>query len=80
MNLRTFKPMDFAAKPSIGNFQDIPYNWERQSRVTNDPESIYCGNKQTFDYKGNPNDSTNTTGNTMQTFNYKGVPNDNKFD
>lgn len=79
MSLQTLKPMDFAQKPSFGNFQDIPYNWDRQSRVTEN-NTIYCGNKQTFDFKGQPNDSTNSSGSTMQTFDFKGVPNDSKRD
>lgn len=76
---RTLKPMDFAQKPSIGNFQDIPYNWDRQSRVT-DNHTIYCGDKQTFNWDGKPNDSTNSTGATIQTFNWEGKANDNKTD
>lgn len=79
MSLRTFTPMDFAQMPSIGNFQDIPYNWDRQSRVSEN-HTIYCGNKQTFDYKGRPTDSTNGSGSTVQTFDYKGVPTDSKSD
>jgi hypothetical protein len=79
MSLRTFTPIDFAQMPSIGNFQDIPYNWDRQSRVTEN-QTIYCGNKQTFDMRGNPTDSTNHSGSTVQTFDMRGKPNDSKPD
>lgn len=78
----TFKPIDFAQMPSVGNIQNIqniPYNWERQSRVSDD-YTIYCGSKQTFDYYGKPNDSTNGSGNTMQSFDYYGKANDSKRD
>ena len=56
MSLRTFTPMDFAQAPSIGNFKEIPYNWDRQSRVTNENPTIYCGTKQTFWTDGKPYD------------------------
>ena len=79
MSLRTYTPMDFAQMPSIGNFKDIPYNWDKQSRVT-ETNTIYFGNKQTFDYKGRASDSTNSSGQTIQTFDYKGIPSDSKSD
>ncbi len=80
MNIRTFTPSDFTQMPSLGSFQNIDYDWERQSRVTNDAQTIYCGSKQTFDISGKPNDSTNSSGSTQQTFNISGVPNDSKRD
>jgi hypothetical protein len=70
------KPADLAVLPNVEQFAQVAYDWEKQGRVG----PLWCGTRQTFDYKGQPNDSTSGSGSTQQTFDYKGTPNDAKSD
>ncbi|MCC6645484.1 MAG: hypothetical protein IT374_07940 [Polyangiaceae bacterium] len=73
---RLFTPDDLASMPTIEHRDAGAYDWATQGRVA----PVGGPQKQTFNGRGQPMDSTTVGGQTLQTFDGRGQPTDSNRD